>query len=369
MAGQPKKTKVMFLLPTLKATGGTIIVNGYSQRLIATGVDVEIIAIDSNPPPKFWCEDIEFHRVVPLISHKLYMAMFCIPAIFGIFKLLAKRGMGAKVVTVYSPLALILACLRPFLPRLDAYLIIHDSPSQRWTGRISYHLFIPFFMWAFGKSKVASVNSLLHDHIKFLGRASLPVIPNGLDEVFLEPRKANGPSQRKQVLCYIGSPTAAKGWDVLLRESNALAKKIPDMQILCCLSENPPDRDRLPSCMTIYKVAASRQDLADALDRSAFVLNSSPSESFCLPVLEGMARGCIAITTPTLGARSYVREGRNGFYLDPGKEGHLSSLLEELLKLPDQDLNKMSVTARDTALAYNWNKTADELFHFLNVKH
>ena len=82
-------------------------------------------------------------------------------------------------------------------------------------------------------------------------------------------------------------------------------------------------------------------------------------DTFGLTVLEAMAAGLPVIISPTVGARDIVREGKNGFVVDPEQSGEISQRMETALN-PTHNA-QMAKSARTTARAHTWSAIAKKV--------
>lgn len=88
-----------------------------------------------------------------------------------------------------------------------------------------------------------------------------------------------------------------------------------------------------------------------------FVMLSSP-ETFGLVYLEAMSMGCITIGSKGEGIDGIIQHGKNGFLCKAGDEQELSTLLQEISKLSNDELLTISTRAIQTASDLTDDKVA-----------
>jgi glycosyltransferase involved in cell wall biosynthesis len=175
-------------------------------------------------------------------------------------------------------------------------------------------------------------------YANFVDDSKLEVIPLGVtpDEFeFTERTETNS-------LVAIGSLRERKGYDVLLDALATVSETYPDVHL--DVFGKGPQRETLEGLARDLGVASNvtfhgyvesdvlEEYLADA---RAFV-HPSRSESFSLVRLEAMAVGCPMVVTNTDGAREMIREGEEGFVVEPERPDALADRITRLLS--DVDL-------------------------------
>jgi len=168
---------------------------------------------------------------------------------------------------------------------------------------------------------------------KFVDASTLEVIPLGVnpDEFeFTERRDTHS-------LVAIGSLRERKGYDVLLEALATVSETHPDVHL--DVFGKGPQREALEGLAIDLGVESNvtfhgfvdqsvlKEHIADA---RAFV-HPSRSESFSLVRLEAMAGGCPVVVTNTDGAREMVRDGKEGYVVEPERPEALAGRIIELL--------------------------------------
>ncbi len=82
-------------------------------------------------------------------------------------------------------------------------------------------------------------------------------------------------------------------------------------------------------------------------------------DTFGLTVLEAMAAGLPVIISPTVGARDVVRNGQNGYIVDPGQTEEVSRRMAMALERKENE--RLARCARQTAEAHTWSAMAQKV--------
>jgi glycosyltransferase involved in cell wall biosynthesis len=113
-----------------------------------------------------------------------------------------------------------------------------------------------------------------------------------------------------------------------------------------------------------------RQDVPDLLNMSDYFLLSSNLEGIAGALLQAMATGKVCLSTLAGGIGEYLIDSYNGFSVEVGDFQNFSKKLEYLYNLPQQDYEKISQKAIETAKNYSIENTAEKyikLFKELTV--
>ncbi len=113
---------------------------------------------------------------------------------------------------------------------------------------------------------------------------------------------------------------------------------------------------------TRFVGAVKNEQLVDWYNRAkVFVLPSiGRSEAFGLVLLEAMACGTPVIASRLPGVRSLVRDGENGFLVEPSNEAQLTEKMTEILR-DEEQWKQFSENARVIAQQYRWNDIAEKV--------
>jgi len=85
-------------------------------------------------------------------------------------------------------------------------------------------------------------------------------------------------------------------------------------------------------------------------------------EPFGLVVVEGLSIGAIVAATVHGGPREIVKDGWNGFLIDPLNEEKTAKKIWKILTLPESEKNRIKKNAKESAKAYYWRNIATKIF-------
>ena len=160
---------------------------------------------------------------------------------------------------------------------------------------------------------------------------------------------------------FVSRLVANKGWDVLLRAVDMLRLRDPGLNFRVTFIGPGEELDAF--------LAATRQAGLDSVVRyegefagrelgdwyrsfGVLVFPTLLPESLGLVGLEAMSCGTPVVASRIGGIPSYLRDGENGFFFEPGNAGQLADRLESLIYLPESEKQALRQACIDTAAAY-----------------
>jgi glycosyltransferase involved in cell wall biosynthesis len=113
--------------------------------------------------------------------------------------------------------------------------------------------------------------------------------------------------------------------------------------------------------------ALDRRRLAQAMSAHHVTAMPSSYEGYWMAYLEGMGHGLPALAGAAGGAAEFVRDGENGFLVDPGDPVALAARLLSLHQDRDR-LASLALAARQAYLAHpTWDDTGEKIRRFLET--
>jgi len=85
-------------------------------------------------------------------------------------------------------------------------------------------------------------------------------------------------------------------------------------------------------------------------------------EPFGLVVVEGLSVGAIIAGTVHGGPMEIIKDGWNGFLIDPLNEEKTAEKIWKILTLPESEKNRIKKNARESAKKYYWRNIATRIF-------
>ncbi|GIU71183.1 MAG: LPS biosynthesis rfbu related protein [Candidatus Nitrosocaldaceae archaeon] len=214
--------------------------------------------------------------------------------------------------------------------------------------------------------KIITVSELVKNNylIKFANKTE--VIPPGVDTERYKPSIYNPDAKKLLFISSLSSSYEWKGLRILLDAMPSIIKRHPDAT-LTIVGDGPLKQEFMQICRTkqinknvIFKGRLSEEDLIKAYQSSALVIMPSTAniDSFPLVLLEANACGVPVIASKIGGIPYYVKDGINGFLIEPRNNKMLAEKIIELLSNPNL-LKELSVRSREIALEFDWYKVID----------
>ena len=180
-------------------------------------------------------------------------------------------------------------------------------------------------------------------HYEKIPEGKLATIPNGID---LQPIRSDATQLRHELGIAPGTPVIGtagrlahqKGLEFLVQAAEILRPRFPDLKVLIvgegseqAALQNMVDRAGLQENVHLLGL---RMDIPDLL--ALFDIYALPSrwEGLPMAILEAMAAGLPIVGSAVGGVPTAVREGVNGFLVEPEDAASLAGSLERLLNDP-----------------------------------
>lgn len=164
-------------------------------------------------------------------------------------------------------------------------------------------------------------------------------LKNSLNPVFL--RKPYEGEREKRIVA-VGRVDANKNHEMIIRAFEGLAEKYPDYRLviygegelrlsLLEMAEEMGLKDRV-------LMPGSIADVADAIYKASIFVLSSYSEGMPNTLIEAMALGIPSVSTdcPCGGPAELIRNGENGYLVEPGDWKNLQVILQKLIDEPER---------------------------------
>ncbi len=165
-----------------------------------------------------------------------------------------------------------------------------------------------------------------------------PFDPARLDAAFMaEFRRKNGLEGRFVVLG-VGRITQLKGYDVLIRATGLARERLPNIRTVIVGGAEAARADYLRALQQLVEelglsdhvvFAGSQRQIAEVYACGHVLVsgNKAKPEAFGRSMAEALAMGCPVIATRFGGALDIVREGVNGWLVEPGDAAQLADRL------------------------------------------
>jgi|AntRauTorckE6833_2_1112554.scaffolds.fasta_scaffold01260_8 glycosyltransferase involved in cell wall biosynthesis len=191
----------------------------------------------------------------------------------------------------------------------------------------------------------------------------------GLSETAVRQRAADGPLR----IAFVGNLLPRKGLTTLVSAVSTLARRhdCSDWQMTVVGSHEADPEYAATAVDRVAELGADSRveftgevdddDLIDVLEASHVLCVPSRYEGFGMVYLEAMEYGVVPVASAHGGAGEFIRDGDNGFLVDPGDDDRIAALLSDLAADRGR-LADLGVAALDTAAAHpSWDETLAEV--------
>ena len=191
------------------------------------------------------------------------------------------------------------------------------------------------------------------------------------DAISEEAIEERGKKKELHIL-FLGNVMGRKGLHTLL-EAARLSTFNLRLDIVGSLTSEPEYAKQMQEFVTVNGLSSTvhfhgslnNQPLIDKLKNAHVLVVPSSYEGFGIVYLEGMGFGLPAIGTTAGAASEVIRDGMDGFLIEPGDAHSLATKLQFMNERRDV-LVQMSLAARTRYLAQpKWNQTARQIREFL----
>lgn len=158
------------------------------------------------------------------------------------------------------------------------------------------------------------------------------VIPNGLDDFWLERNRPKGKrfeiskASPLQIL-FVGDDTKNKNFEMVISAISEIGKSLPvELNVVGRRIDEP---DRFPSHVKIHQLGkVGREELAKQYDKSALLLVPSIHETFGLVYLEALINRVMVIHSKGQGISGYFGSKHGAFEVDPNNLHDICAQIE-----------------------------------------
>ena len=180
-------------------------------------------------------------------------------------------------------------------------------------------------------------------------------------------------SKKKELrILFLGNVMGRKGLHTLLEAVKGLKSKVI-VDVVGSLTSEPKYAKQMQefinqndlSSFVFLHGSLDKQPLIEKLKNANVLVVPSSYEGFGIVYLEGMGFGLPAIGTTAGAAGEIIRDGVDGFLIQPG-DAHLLRAKLQIMNERRDVLTQMSLAARTRYLAQpKWNQTANQIREFL----
>lgn len=334
-------------------------------------------------------------RQVPVAETPAFMRFFLAEVNAVLFALMVSRylrrnGSAVDAIHLHLTSTGLIACLLNRGLRKKMFYTCHLGywalAESRLNIRTKFYLLLDSYLMRRVR-KVIALNEMAKASFTSLGKVkaeNVVVLPNGVDTDFFHPGvRAEGMVKEKYVVgsktvvLFVGRLTKDKGVGHLIRAANTIVNRFGYKDTLF-LIVGPQSHAAVEEPLDMAEVATYLRE--NQLGGNVVFTGALPVEEvrvlyaicdmFVLPSLaegdplvtvEAMASGRPVIGTTVGGIAHQVRDGWNGFLVEPANERQLAEKIRYLIDNPEER-KRMGVNSREYAEAeFDWRKIAERL--------
>lgn len=206
------------------------------------------------------------------------------------------------------------------------------------------------------------VSNKIQKELQMLGIHNSKVIYNGIN--FYERMEEKTEEKRDIMLVTVANLVPNKKVDLVIEAFYEVYQKMEDSKLVIIgKGELENDLKELAKKLeiqdkVIFMGEVTNKEVYKVMRKSKIFLLPSVCEGFGIAYVEAMYNGCITIGTQGEGIDGFIKNGKNGFLVDPGKE-EIVNILNYILENPDE-MNQIIQSAKADARMLSWKYNAKE---------
>ena len=166
-------------------------------------------------------------------------------------------------------------------------------------------------------------------------------------------------SESKPVkLLYVGKLIGRKHLEYVLKAMGQLKK---DKQMTLTVIGMGPEKNRFEKLAQEYDILSqvcftgnlTREEVYRYMGEADIFIMPSVEETLGLVYLEAMMNGCITVGTKGEGIDGIIKDGENGFLVEPNSQESVVETMKRILQLSDDEVKHISIAATETGREFN----------------
>jgi len=387
-------------VPPIKEGAHQIVIFNISKQLARMGHEVVILdrKYSKDDLPIEYIEDLQIVRLDAVQIHfrkprgfisfalnELNIVLFTLK----ISSYLRRNRYNIDIINIHLTLiGAILVILNGGLRNKMVYMCVIGQwtlPESRLTTLERVHLFIDSFLMR-RVAKVIALNDSAKDtftqKVK-IKTDNIAVVPVGVDtnffndDIAVEDAVKRYGLEGKMIILFVGRLAKIKGVDYLIKAAGTIVNEFGYKDMLFVLV-GPHEFDATEKPIGMKNILSLIGQLQ--VEKYVMLTGSIPSEDvrmlytacdiFVLPslaegdplvILEAMASGKPVIATKVGGIPQKVRDGWNGFLLDPADQQQLAQKIKYLIDNPEERQRMGTNSRRFAEEEFDWRKVAEKL--------
>ena len=198
-------------------------------------------------------------------------------------------------------------------------------------------------------------------------KGEIKVIPNGIElERFIKKEKLTNKIKQNKTIIYVGSLISLKGVNYLIKAIDIVNKKYKNIRLLIIgegedriILENMVKDLQLDNVVKFTGLIPNTE-LPNYLQMGDIFVLPSLSEGFPNVLLEAMAAGLPIISTNVCGLSEIIKDGENGYLVDPRNHEILAEKILFLVQNPKIQ-ERISNNNLKEIMKYSWSSVTEQI--------
>ena len=357
--------KTVFLLPSLKISGGNRVIIEIANRLVNNNIQVDLIyPNNSNKISQTFFIDPKIN-LVSVGNHgnsKSKKLLNLLKVYFYINQNYKNENIiiTDPIMSIFSPIIKNNKIFR--YVQADDYVIFDDLYLLK--SKFLLRIYKKLTKISYNYKNVTYIFNSKYTYDRFIQiskRRDVPlklVHPAVNHKIFLN-QKIRNPNEFN--ICIIARKHPLKGFKDFLKAYSDIKNKI-DIDNVHILSPDDLTEFNLEDAIIIKP--KNDKEIAKYMNKSHVFISTSWREGFGLPPLEAMACGCAVILTNAGGVNEYAKPNLNCLMFEPKNTQELKKHILYLYNNKEA-IEKLSKEAEKNAKLFYWEKSAEQLIKIL----
>lgn len=333
-----------FFTPTLKLTGGNLVMFRYAEALASEGHTIYVIAPDAERKQEI--KNGVIIKTFKKIPNKYIEHFFFeLPYLLEFYKTMEKSDI---LIPIFFPLVIHSILCKKLKKCKKVIPLFQDVKEMYWFGKYIYFLLGRKFVQK-NVDNIIAISDPIAEEIEQYSSLKPVVIKNSIDKEFFYKRNV----EKENYILFVGSSAKSKGFTYFLKAFNLLKKYFPTLNAKVV---SPVTENFVKDGIEYININNDRNKLGELYAKAMVFVSQSLGDSFGLPPLEAMACGTAVIVTDTIGSKEYAINGKNSLVV-PVKNV-IETVKAIKLILQNQELRiHIAQNGIETARKYNWDES------------
>ncbi len=345
------KYDITFLTPTLKLSGGNLVMIKYAEYFAQNGYNVCIVA-PNDKKQEYFINGVLYKTFKRKIERKIELIFFQLIYLKDFYETIPQTNI---LMPIFTPL-IIHSIYAKIKYKIDKIILLsQDSNQMYWFGWY-INMILKFKFLTNKIDKIIVISDPLAKFIQINTNRYPDRVKNGIDDEFFYQNKEK---IEKDYILFSGSNK--KGLKYFIEAIKIVVKKYPNIKIKI-ISEEKVHLNH--SNIEIYKYIQNRKTLASFYKNALIYVSQSLGDTFGLPPLEAMACGTATILTDTLGSSEYAVNMFNSIVVPMRSPKKTAIAIIELIENTELRL-KLEKNGIKTAQNYHWETSFKKMENIL----